>query len=304
MIIASPRQWVRSWPWSKLASIGLVNLATFVWATNMVLGRWLRDDIGPLTISASRFLIGGLIFWALLQRRPCPERRLGPDRWGLLVMALCGVVFFAPTLYLGLRYTTAANATLMNGLGPLTTGLLATLLIGESMSNRQVGGAAIGLIGVIILISGGSLTFWQSWQSSLGDLIILVSMALWGLYSVFGRQVMRQRSAISATAWSILLALPFLVAGAIWELSTTAVNLRPAVVLTLLYIGTAPTVVGILAWNLGVQRLGPTGAMVFYNTLPLYGVLLGYFWLGESIGWPHLLGGALIIGGGIWGSRG
>lgn len=303
MVDAVPHR-LRSWPWSRLASIGLVNLATFVWATNMVLGRWLRDDIGPVTISASRFLIGGLIFWILLQRRPPAERRLGSDRWGLLTMALCGVVFFAPTLYLGLRYTTAANATLMNGLGPLTTGLLATLLIGESMSSRQVGGAVIGLVGVVVLISGGSFTFWQNLESSIGDLIILASMILWGLYSVFGRQVMRRRSVISVTAWSILLALPFLIVGALWELTTFPVSLRPEVVLTLLYIGTAPTVVGILAWNTGVHRLGPTGAMVFYNTLPLYGVLLGYLWLGESIGWPHLLGGALIIGGGIWGSRG
>jgi drug/metabolite transporter (DMT)-like permease len=270
----------------------------------MVLGRWLRDDIGPVTLSASRFLIGGLIFWLLLQRHPPAERRLGADRWSLLVMALCGVVFFAPTLYLGLRYTTAANATLMNGLSPLTTGLLATLLIGESMSSRQVGGAVIGLVGVFILISGGSLIFWQTLESSIGDLIILVSMLLWGLYSVFGRQVMRRRSVISVTAWSILLALPFLIVGALWELTTFPVNLRPEVVVALLYIGTAPTVVGILAWNTGVHRLGPTGAMVFYNTLPLYGVLLGYLWLGESIGWPHLVGGALIIGGGIWGSRG
>jgi len=44
--------------------------------------------------------------------------------------------------------------------------------------------------------------------------------------------------------------------------------------------------------------------MIFYNTLPLYGALLGYFFLGESIGFVHLLGGALIIGGGVWAAQG
>jgi drug/metabolite transporter (DMT)-like permease len=75
--------------------------------------------------------------------------------------------------------------------------------------------------------------------------------------------------------------------------------------LALLYIGVAPTVGGFLAWNAGVRRLGASGAMVFYNTLPLYGALIGYLALGELIGFAHLAGGALIVGGGLWaaGSR-
>ena len=118
----------------QMVGIGLVNLATLTWATNMVLGRWLRDQIGPLTLAAARFLIASLFFAALLQRRPPEERRLGQDRWLLLGMALSGVAIFAPTLYLGLRFTTAVNATLVNGLGPLITGLLAALLVREPMS--------------------------------------------------------------------------------------------------------------------------------------------------------------------------
>jgi drug/metabolite transporter (DMT)-like permease len=43
--------------------------------------------------------------------------------------------------------------------------------------------------------------------------------------------------------------------------------------------------------------------MVFYNTLPLYGGLLAYLFLGEAIGWAHLAGGAMIIGAGIWAAR-
>ena len=55
---------------AQMGGIGLVNLATLTWATNMVLGRWLRDDIGPLTLAAARFLIASLFFAALLRRRP------------------------------------------------------------------------------------------------------------------------------------------------------------------------------------------------------------------------------------------
>jgi len=288
-----------------LIGVGLVNLATLSWATNMTLGRWLRNDIGPLTLAAARFLIASACFFVLLQRRPPEERRLGRDGWLLMGMALSGVVVFAPALYLGLRYTTAVNATLINALGPLITGILAALLIRERMSRRQLAGAIFGLIGVAVLLSGSPLGFrLGGLGSSLGDLIVLGAAALWGLYSVLGRQVMRQRSALSATAFSAFLGLPLLLVAAAWEIQTFVVDARPEVILAVVYIGLVPTLIGFLAWNTGVRRLGPGGAMVFYNTLPLYGALLGVLFLGETIGAAHVLGGALIIGGGIWAALG
>jgi drug/metabolite transporter (DMT)-like permease len=283
--------------------IALVILATFTWATNMALGRWLRQDIGPLTLAASRFLIATLLFALLLRRLPPEERRLGGDRRLLLGMGVTGVALFAPTLYLGLRLTTTVNATLINGLGPLITGLLATLLIREPMSRSQVTGALVGLVGILVLLSGGSLAFWQDVQVNAGDLITLGAVLLWALYSVLGRQVMRHRSALSATAFSAFLGLPLLLLASAWELWYIPLDAQPEVLLAILYIGIVPTVIGFLAWNAGVRRLGASGAMVFYNTLPLFGALLGTLFLDEPFGPAHWVGGALIIGGGLVAAR-
>lgn len=156
---------------------------------------------------------------------------------------------------------------------------------------------------MLVLISGGSLAFWQVMRGNVGDRIVLGAVALWALYSILSRQAMRYRSALSATAWSVFLGLPLLLLAAAWEARTFPVGIRLELILAVLYIGVAPAAVGFLSWNAGVRRLGSSGAMVFYNTLPLYGALLGYLFLGESIGPAHLLGGALIIGGGLWAAR-
>jgi drug/metabolite transporter (DMT)-like permease len=288
---------------ARITGIVLANLAPLAWATNMVLARWLRNDVGPLTLAAARFLVASLFFAAMLRRQPLQERRLGQDRWLLLGMSLSGVVIFTPTMYLGLHFTTAANATLIQGLSPLITGVLAALLIREPMSRRQIVGAIIGLLGVLGLISGGSLSFWRALHSGGGDFIMLASAALWGLYSVLGRQVMRHRSVLSATAFSAFLGLPLLLAAAAWEMRTFPVDLSPRVISAALYIAIVPSVIGHLSWNTAVSRLGASGAMLFYNTLPIYGVLLGYFVLGESIGLSHLIGGMLIVGAGLWAAR-
>jgi drug/metabolite transporter (DMT)-like permease len=300
MIVRNPEQKDQM---NRIVGIGYANLATFVWATNMVLGRFLKDSIGPVMISAVRFSIASIIFAMLLRKQPPEERCIGEDRWLLVGMAIAGVVLFSPALYLGLRYTTVVNCSLINALTPLVTGLFATLIIKEPMTRRQISGAIAAFIGVVFLISNGSLVFWKTAHFNAGDFIVLVSVVIWGMYAVLGSKVMRRRSAVSATAFSTFMGVPILFLLAIWELQSVPVEFDFQVILILIYIGVVPSAVGFYAWNTGLARIGPNNATVFYNTLPLYGVLLGFLFLGEPIGTPHLVGGILIIGGGIWATR-
>ena len=63
-----------------LIGIALVNVATLAWATNMLLGRYLRTDIGPITLAAARVgpahLLGGalIISGGLWAARSAPAR--------------------------------------------------------------------------------------------------------------------------------------------------------------------------------------------------------------------------------------
>lgn len=289
----------------KLSGIGYVNLATLVWASNMVFGRMVRDSIGPLTLSAARFTVAA-IFFALLLRHVSPPQWQRPKAKELALlagMALTGVIVFSPLIYLGLHYTTAVNSTLINGIGPLLTGLFAAVLIKEPMSGRQITGAIMALAGVLYLISGGSVEFWQQAQYNIGDLLVLVAVSAWGLYSVLASRVMRIMPAVKATAYSIFMGLPVLWVFAVWEMYTSPVVFDLKLLGVVTYLGIGPAAIGFYAWNQGVSRLGASGAMVFYNTLPLYGALFGVLFLGEPFGMAHIIGGLLIVGGGVWASR-
>ncbi len=287
----------RAFPWKGMI---FVNTATFVWSTNIVLGRALRSVIGPLTLAALRFLVASLVFYLLLRRLQPWELRLGRERWLLLGMALTGVALFVPILYLGLRYTTATNATLIAALGPFLTGLWATLLLREPMTRHQALAASVAFVGVAWLITGGTWETLVSFRFNPGDVLILVAASLWGLYSVLGRRTMHTRSSLGATAWSAFLATPLLILAAMMEMQVRPVAWSPSLLLAILYIGLFPSVLGFFAWNTGVKHLGPSGAMVFYNTLPLYGALLSALFLGESLTSAHLVGGGLIVAAGLW----
>ena len=297
--MSNSRSWrLRAW------GVILVNLATMAWATNVVLGRWLRADIGPLTLTALRFTVATTFFSLLLQGRPKEERGYGKDKWWIMAMGLAGVIGFSPLLYLGLRYSTAVNCSLIQGFSPLITALLAGLIIQEPVSRRQMVGAALGLIGVMGLISGGSFTFLFQLEFNHGDLILLAAAVAWAFYSIFGRRVMRHRSPVAATALSNFLGLPLLIVAAGFELTHIPLNLRSETIAAIIHICIAPTIVGYWAWNRAVQTLGAGGAMVFYNTLPLYGVIMGAVFLNESLDQVHIVFGGLILGGGLWATLG
>ncbi|MCA1987532.1 MAG: DMT family transporter [Desulfarculus sp.] len=289
---------------AKLWGVALVNLATLAWASNAVLGRFLRDDIGPLTLAALRFFLATALLLPLLRGLAPAERRLGADRWWLVGMALSGVVGFSPLLYWGLHHSSAVNSSLIQGFSPLITGLLAGWLISEPVTSRQMVGAALGLLGVVGLISRGSLDYLLALTFNPGDLLFLASAINWAVYSVCARRVMRTRSAVAATVVSNLLGLPLLVLGAAIELPHAPLNLTPATTLAIAHICLVPTILGYWSWNRAVQTLGAGGAMVFYNTLPLYGALLAALALGETLGPSTLVFGGLILAGGVWGTTG
>ncbi|MBW2207791.1 MAG: DMT family transporter [Deltaproteobacteria bacterium] len=288
----------------RVWGVVLVNLATLAWATNAVAGRWLRADIGPVTLSALRFTLATVLFGLILQKLPREERRYGKDKWWILGMSLTGVVGFSILYYLGLRYSTAVNGSLIQGFSPLITALLAGLIIHEPVSKREKAGAVLGFIGIVGLISGGSLTFLLQLQFNPGDLFLLASATLWPFYSIFGRRVMRHRSPVATMALSNFLALPVLFIAAAFELHYIPLNLRPETVAAIAHVCIVPTIVGFWCWNKSVQILGAGRAMIFYYTLPLYGVFLGALLLGEPLGMVHLVFGGMIIGGGLWATLG
>lgn len=285
-----------------LLPIVLVNIATLSWAGNMVIGRWMSEHIGPLSLSASRYMISCIVFGVMLGFQAPDNRKPGKDFWWLISMALTGAVGFPCLLYFGLRYTTAINATLINGLGPFLTALFASILINEPMTRTQKIGTVIVFLGVVLLISADWARH-EHYGLNPGDLLVLGAVAMWSLFSVFSRRVTKGRSVISASAFASILGFPILLSLGVLEYSYSPFHLTREVLLGILYIGIFPSVISLIFWNYGVSKLGSTGAMVFYNTLPFYGVILSFLFLKEPLYMFHIIGGFMIVGGALFSNR-
>src|SRR5512139_770099 len=200
-----------------------VNLSCLLWASNFVLGRSLREEIGPLMLTTSRVAVASLIYAVILGSAAIKERLLF-RHWVLLTgMALTGVLGFPFLLYRGLQLTTVTDAVLINATGPLMTAVLAAILLKERFFPRHVLGGVITFFGVALIVSGGSFERFHQWHVNIGDLYILLAVVLWGLYSVISRRATRSHSVFSVTAISTWIGLPFF-------LGAAAVGAEPATI--------------------------------------------------------------------------
>ncbi len=290
-------------PRASLVSYLLLFLPPFFWSTNFIVGKALAYKVPPWTLNTGRFVVSALILVPLLlYRREWPtlsKQSILP----LILMSLTGVFAFNAVLYMGLRYTTAINATLVNSTTPVTTAWIAWLLIGEKMTGRRVLGILLSFAGVAWIVSQASVEILLGLRFNPGDIIVFFATTLWGFYCVMAKRMMQQLSPLALTTITTVIGALFLLPIASLELSWNPSNLwHQEVLLSFLYLGIFPSFFSFLIWNRSILIFGPSRATLVYNTLPLFAVILSVIFLGETLLPYQLAGGAVIIAGVIIGT--
>jgi drug/metabolite transporter (DMT)-like permease len=95
-------------------------------------------------------------------------------------------------------------------------------------------------------------------------------------------------------AFALLFLMP-LYALEMW--SGRHVELGPESVLGLLYVSIFASVFAYILWNRGVGEVGPNGAGITLQLMPVFGALLAVIFLGERVASYHWLGAALVLAG-------
>lgn len=284
--------WVRIW---SIAYLLLAIVALF-WAGNAIVGRAARDSVPPFTLAFVRWA-GALVLMA-----PFAVPRLKADlpmlkrRWKVtLMLGLVGVGAFNALLYSGLQYTTATNGVLIQALVPPFILIFSFTLFGERFTPMSLAAALVSVIGVAIIVLHGDLAELQALQLGKGDLMVLMGVIAWSLYTV----LLRWRPAVHPLSF---LAATFLVGAlAMLPLSVMehwqgrSVHWGAGAVLAFAYVATLPSLAAYLLYNRGVELIGAARAGQFLNLMPLFGAGLAVLLLGEPFGVHHFVGIILIL---------
>lgn len=267
-----------------------------IMASQQVVLKAVADDIAPVFQIALRYGIAATLLVLLIrtkrsQMKLAPENRM-PALW-------IGILFTLEFLFLGeaLRYTNASHATVFLYTSPIFAAIgLHIKLPNERMSRLQWFGIVLAFAGMAVAFMGGADTRLNAailW----GDFLALLAGAAWGATTVVVRAT--GLAALPAKQTLLYQLIVAFVALGLWSLWTeqTEINPVPEVWASLAFHGIVVAFLAFLLWFWLLTRYKASQLGILSFMTPLFGVLLGSWWLDEKIEPNFIVGsGGIIVG--------
>jgi drug/metabolite transporter (DMT)-like permease len=282
----------------------LLSLTSLFWAGNVVLGRFVAGHVPPIALATLRwggaFLLILPFAWPHLRREWIAIRANLPM---LSLLSVTGIGAYNTIAYIGLQYTTALNALLIQSAGPLFIAFWSLVLFRTRLTWAQALGIAISLAGVLTIIARGDLDALSAIDFNKGDLLFTGALMIFCIYSAMAphRPALHPLAFLGfTTGLGALVNVPF----AIWEgLSGYTISWDTETVLTLAYVIVFPSTLAYLCYNRGVELIGANRSAPFYHLIPVFGSVLAIGFLGEEPKLFHLIGYALVLLGVVIAAR-
>ena len=282
----------------------LLTIPPLLWAGNAVLGRVIAPMVSPMTLNLLRWAIAFVLLLPLAA--PVLHRRsaLWASWRRFAALSILAVGGYNALLYLSLNTSTPINVTLVGSITPVWMLLIGRIFFGTPISAKQWLGAALSIVGVMLVLSRGQLEVLMQVHLVAGDLYMLLASAAWAYYSWMLAHPTTEPPSIRQDWSAFLLAqIAFglvwssLFAGGEWALGLGRLTLSWPLAAALLFIAAGPAMLAYRAWGAGISRAGPSAAGFFINLTPLFTAVLSSAFLGEVPHGYHALAFVLIIGG-------
>lgn len=285
---------------SSLKGCFFALVATIFWSGNFVVARVLAGELSPVETAFWRWTIAFLILLPFAWRSLLSHWNIVKQHALLLVlMGLLGVSLINTLNYKAGLTTEATNIALVATSAPVFMALISRFFLHEPLSRQQCLGLIAALIGVLVLITKGSLTTLLHLSFSEGDLWALAGAVFFAIYSIqlrFRPQGLPQFAFLLVIfGIGVLGLVPFL----LWEGLVDGTVRCPSLIQwgSLVYIGLGASVLGFAFWNMAIDRIGVVRSGVIYYSIPLFSSIEASFLLQEYATLPQVIGGVLIIGG-------
>ncbi len=201
-------------------------------------------------------------------------------------MGAIGYVGQAFSYLTALKYASSGLVALLLYLYPVFVAILSTFWLREQITRFKIVALGLALVGTALAVGPEGGQF-------LGVLLAISAAAIYSVYIIVGTQVLKQVSAIQSS--TVIFASAGVMSGVLMmgkgpHLPATGAGW--AAIGSIVLIATVLPVVTFLA---GLERIGPTNAAMLSTLEPVVTVLLAAMLLGETLRPITLLGGGLIL---------
>ncbi len=282
--------------WGDKAWVLLV-LTMLMWGSNSPIIRVASTEISPMTIVCLRWALVG---FAVITFRP-PS--FGED-WQRAKTRPAFIFFMAllmtmsnAAIFIGGRYTTGINLSILQGAGPVAVMVGAWLWFGTRIGPVRLLGLIVSTTGVLLLATQGNLLQLGGIHLNRGDLLMLASVLFYTVYIL----ALRYRPPMPNYSFFCFIALgSFLI-----SLPLLAVEFSLGLTfwpswkgwLALIYVAVFTSMLGQIFFMRAVELVGPGRAAQFQNLAPVIGSVMSVLTLGEEFALFHIFALIFVTGG-------
>jgi drug/metabolite transporter (DMT)-like permease len=270
----------------RLVGIILIAISAASFGTLAIFGRYAYSDgMNIYTVLFLRFGVSASFMTVilLLCKEHFPRGQILAQLVGMGALGYVGQSFMYMT---AIKYASAGLVALLLYLYPFFVAILATTFLHEKITR-------IKIIALILALFGTALTVGPVSGMLIGALMAITAALIYSIYIIVGTNVMKHVSPVQSST------VIFASAGAVYGLLTLvngahfpASNSGWLAMLGIIVISTIIPVVTFLA---GLERIGPTNAAMLSTLEPVVTVLLAAWLFGDKLLPIVMLGGGLIL---------
>lgn len=265
-----------------------------IWSTSFLWIKLLVVEIPPGWLAVWRLVLGAsvLSIAILLTSKRRAKDKPANKQWPIiLIAAVLGNAMPYILIHAGEVTVDSGVAAVLMGTMPLATFACARVILGERLVRVQLGGLALGFVGLLFLVGTDVLSgLGQAW----GQLLVAGGAVCYALSATLVRKL-GSSSSIKVAALTLWLAAACVLPFAFSESPSPIFPQSGQTWIALLILGSICTGGAALLY---FQLLGQVPANKFAQInyiIPLLGYLWGLMFMGETLRWQAVLAAVMII---------
>ncbi|MGV3465180.1 MAG: DMT family transporter [Heyndrickxia sp.] len=273
----------------------LLGFSIFTGAT-FNLAKYTVVYFSPSSAAAWRFgLAAAVMLIILIFTEGIKKSQIQKNAVSYIVLGLIGIFGFNALFFVGLKYTSPVNGALIMGLNPLLTTIFARIILKDHITKKQVLGICFAFIGVLLVITQGSIETITTLSISIGDVIIFAGNVCWALYGVLGRRFVRNGTPLSTTTYTMVIGAVSLIVVSFFTSNPVSIaNIPIRAWGAIAFMALFTSVLGYLWWNQGMKEIGASKTSLFFNLVPVVTMIISFV-IGTPIKVFQILGALLVI---------
>lgn len=251
-------------------------------------------EIPVIDLATARFVLAAGFLLILTFLSGNMRRVDRADYKGLFLLGLICVPLNQGLFLWGLSYTTPTHGALLYSTVPIFVFLLAHFYLKEPFKWLKITGIGLAFAGVTCIMLEKGLKFETRYL--FGDLLILLAVITWALYTVLGKPYLNKYGppflTFAAIAIGTVVFLPF---GIIPTLQYDWSAVSTKALLSLAYVAFLTSGIAYILWYYALSKLEASRVAVVNNFQPVVTALLSFAFYGERFSLEFVIAGLVVL---------